>query len=630
MKPTRKHLWGMLIPILGLGIAVTTGCRQPRSNDVPVVTGVDVTTVGGVSVVGRGHSVTLTATVRGTRLTPEAMAVNWYIVEEDRRPGTGITAAGVLSVDRNEDLLGNQITVRARSAFNTRYFGEITLTIIGQPLMGVRVNFMPNGGTAPVSYVNELPGAIITLDVSGPTTRAGTRAYHVFVGWNTRDDGTGMLFPGNAPFFIPQRDTPLNLYAAWLRYPYDDYGNLMRPTIPPEMPGPGEWGLFNVTLVPNGGFPAIETVLWHVPGGTVLTLPSSGFTRPGYEFIGWSLEPGDEAGLFAGYSPFIVDAEADFVVLANVTLYARWLPAPVPVTRRMILDPNGGFGDPIPLALVPHGIRLVVPEAGFFKTDHAHAGWARTPVATGAPPTYPLGHVLVINEDITLYAVWMPAVITRIRLTPVVYRLSPGESRQFNATVVGTTSSISQDVNWSVSPVVDGVSINQAGVLTIAPNAGVSNGATFTVTATAAMHGSTLASTATVTIFIEPTGLVIRPPDFIPLGGVGMDAMPPLDGRNVSLLANRGDWVTLRVASPEQFDSIRWLFGEDQITNDDPDYGSYVSGDYGETLILGPVLLGGLLGVAEHFLTVEVVFAGNHETHGGQTHSRRISFRVTL
>ncbi|MCL2190817.1 MAG: hypothetical protein FWB79_02385 [Treponema sp.] len=111
------------------------GCRQPPSVEVPVVTGVTVSRIAGTPLSGesaatvqRGGTAYFAAVVEGTHLPPQS--VNWYIADGGRLRGTGISAAGVLRVDAGETL--DRLTVGARSTFDIRRFGHITVYLEGE------------------------------------------------------------------------------------------------------------------------------------------------------------------------------------------------------------------------------------------------------------------------------------------------------------------------------------------------------------------------------------------------------------------------------------------------------------------------------------------------------------------
>jgi len=93
----------------------------------------------------------------------------------------------------------------------------------------------------------------------------------------------------------------------------------------------------------------------------------------------------------------------------------------------------------------------------------------------------------------------------------------------------------------------------------------------------------------------------------------------PITGPTISLVGAypHPASASITVSNPELYDadSIRWIFRGTQIS------GSMVSGNYGETLTLGPRIHGNTLGEGEHFLTLEVGI-------NGVPYSRRITFTV--
>jgi len=136
-KP-RKIPWRKTLPVFAvLGIAVMTGCPQLRVGETPTVTGVRIEAESHIVV--RGETVTLTATVDGTYRPPQS--VNWYIVNPDRNPGTRIDANGVLHIAAGEIL--EAITIGARSAFDPRRSGHLTLSLYGGSAVVTGVTIHP-------------------------------------------------------------------------------------------------------------------------------------------------------------------------------------------------------------------------------------------------------------------------------------------------------------------------------------------------------------------------------------------------------------------------------------------------------------------------------------------------------
>jgi len=127
-------------------IPAFVGCRQPATGGVPTVTGVTVTRIteldershsrlvedadllDAADLVRRGTMAHFRASVIGENNPPQA--VNWYIAEANRQSGTRINVAGVLRVAANERL--ESITVGARSIFDSRRYGHITVYLYGE------------------------------------------------------------------------------------------------------------------------------------------------------------------------------------------------------------------------------------------------------------------------------------------------------------------------------------------------------------------------------------------------------------------------------------------------------------------------------------------------------------------
>ena len=176
----KKHLTlGVFILALML---VFAGCRQPSSSEVPVVTGVTVVLVDETPlstefedsedpsdpedpadpddpeiplVVQRGGTARFAAAVEGMNYPPQT--VNWYIFDGNRQSGTRITADGVLYVAVNEPL--ETLTIGARSTFDTRRFGHVTVYLEGWVPDIVRLETPEITLVGSVIKWDEVPGA---------------------------------------------------------------------------------------------------------------------------------------------------------------------------------------------------------------------------------------------------------------------------------------------------------------------------------------------------------------------------------------------------------------------------------------------------------------------------------------
>ena len=115
----------------------------------------------------------------------------------------------------------------------------------------------------------------------------------VFLGWNTKADGTGTTYyPGSK---IPVTDN-LTLYAIW--------GEKV-PTV-------------SLTYNANGGKGGTHVENGYVNNGLVTLWDGSGFSRAGYTLVGWSTDPNAASAEYKTGSTARVDSTGDNI------LYAVW------------------------------------------------------------------------------------------------------------------------------------------------------------------------------------------------------------------------------------------------------------------------------------------------------------------
>ncbi len=115
----------------------------------------------------------------------------------------------------------------------------------------------------------------------------------VFLGWNTKADGTGTTYyPGSK---IPVTDN-LTLYAIW--------GEKV-PTV-------------SLTYNANGGKGGTHVENGYVNNGLVTLWDGSGFSRTGYTLVGWSTDPNAASAEYKTGSTARVDSTGDNI------LYAVW------------------------------------------------------------------------------------------------------------------------------------------------------------------------------------------------------------------------------------------------------------------------------------------------------------------
>ncbi len=147
---------------------------------------------------------------------------------------------------------------------------------------------------------------------------------------------------------------------------------------------------FTVSYNANGGSgaPASQTMYQGRETAISSTVP----TRSGYTFIGWNTKAD---GTGTAYS-----AGADIVLNANVTLYAQWKSDAYTLTY----NANGGTG--APAAQTANKNSTVTVSSVTPSRDGLEFGWWNTK-EDGSGDVYEAGDSIVLNSDITLYAMWV-------------------------------------------------------------------------------------------------------------------------------------------------------------------------------------------------------------------------------
>jgi uncharacterized repeat protein (TIGR02543 family) len=151
----------------------------------------------------------------------------------------------------------------------------------------------------------------------------------------------------------------------------------------------------------NGGFVPVDGSSPYIPGSTVTVL-SNTFTRSGYIFAGWSTNSGGTGSDYNGGDLFIINA--------NTTLYAQWIPIIIG-DYTLTYDGNGGTGsEPALTTEYPGGTNVTVlgNSGPLTKPGVAvFAGWNTAADGTGS--NYVGGDTFNITQNTTLYAQWIVA-----------------------------------------------------------------------------------------------------------------------------------------------------------------------------------------------------------------------------
>ena len=158
---------------------------------------------------------------------------------------------------------------------------------------GYSVTYDANGGTGSVTDTEKYAkGAEATV-----MSNSFTNGDMVFLGWNTKADGTGTTYYPNGTIKVTGN---MDLYAQW-----GDVASTVQ-----------------LTYKANGGNGADITETGIPNNGKVALLGADTFTRTGYRFTGWNTQADGEGTSFAADASARVD---DNLGSGNV-LYAQWTP----------------------------------------------------------------------------------------------------------------------------------------------------------------------------------------------------------------------------------------------------------------------------------------------------------------
>ena len=130
------------------------------------------------------------------------------------------------------------------------------------------------------------------------------------------------------------------------------------------------------------------------------SLNTNGFTRTGYDFIGWSEDQKSENATYSDQASVTNLGDAG----ETVHLYAIWAKAENGNKHIVSFDNNGGQSDAVKLA-VYNGHETIIPNFNATKKGRTFLGWSKEKGSFTVD--YKTGDVLKdLNTDITLYAVW--------------------------------------------------------------------------------------------------------------------------------------------------------------------------------------------------------------------------------
>ena len=198
-----------------------------------------------------------------------------------------------------------------------------------------------------------------------------TRSGYDFDGWNTIANGSGaVISPGST--LTATADTVL--YAQWVKKP--------------------DVQQYAVKFNENGGTGTVNAIIGDE--NTTVKLPANGFTRDGYEFLGWGTSDEDSGNY--------LQPGADYKLTADTTLYAQWkLTTPEDVKYMVNFDGNGGTGT-LNSSEGTKSDGIKIPASTFVKDGYTFKEWNTKADGTGT--AYNAGDTFHPSENSTLYARW--------------------------------------------------------------------------------------------------------------------------------------------------------------------------------------------------------------------------------
>ena len=286
----------------------------------------------------------------GSAVASQTVAMGQEVIKPADPVKQGFTFAGWFK--DSEKTVAFDFATEIISA-NTTIYAKWTVN----PTYSVTYNGNGNtGGEAPTDSNKYEESATVT--VLGNT---GTliKTNYSFVGWNTKDDGTGTNYSADATFSMGTKD--LILYAKW------------------------SINSHTVTFNKNNGDIEADPVTKTVNHGESLEALPTAPTRTGYTFSGWNTVEDGSGTSFA----------ANTTVNVDLTVYAQW------TIKNYTVTFNVDGGSVVASQNITHGQKVTQP-ANPTKTGHAFSGWFKDSNKT---TTFDFA-TETIAADTTIYAKW--------------------------------------------------------------------------------------------------------------------------------------------------------------------------------------------------------------------------------
>ena len=251
------------------------------------------------------------------------------------------------------------------------------------------VSYNANGGSGTMTPSTCTEGGSVTVK------RCTFSATSDFVEWNTKADGTGDSYLP-ADELTPSGD--MTLYAIW------QGGNNTEDT-------------FTLTYHANGGSGTVEG--GEYTEGEQVHIATNGFTYEGKVFSNWNTKAD---GTGTTYNPGQL-----LVITENLDLYAIWQEEAA-IYYTLTYHANGGSGT-VEGGEYTEGEQVHIATNGFTYEGKVFSNWNTKADGTGT--TYNPGQLLVITENLDLYAIWQEEAAIYYTLT---YHANGATGTMSNAT----------------------------------------------------------------------------------------------------------------------------------------------------------------------------------------------------
>ena len=225
------------------------------------------------------------------------------------------------------------------------------------------VTFNANGGEGKMARQTMVTRTMTALDANKFTLED-----YMFVGWNTKADGSGTSYKDKQEISITE---DMTLYAQWTHE------------------------IATVTFYANDGTETKVTQV--VPKKYATNLKENEFTLDNNHFTGWNTKA-DGTG-----TPYADKAEV--TLTANLDLYAQWI-------AKVTFDANGGSGTMDPLEVATNsGITLPKNEFDAPSDKMEFGSWNTKKDGSGTSYDDE-DSITAVTGDITLYAQWNNKTVT--------------------------------------------------------------------------------------------------------------------------------------------------------------------------------------------------------------------------